>query len=83
MLSDSKDQIRDSEIIEKGTKALIKELGYTGYLRFIRMYEHGEGDYLRVKEDLFKDMTLEELSNKAMEHWESVKHNFEGKDIIK
>jgi hypothetical protein len=40
-------------------------------------------DTLHVKEDLFKDMTLEELSDKAMEHWETVKHNFEGKDIIK
>lgn len=82
MLSDNKNQIRDNEIIEKGTKILIKELGYSGYLRFIRMYEHGEGDYLRVKEDLFKGMTLEELSDKAMEHWETVKCNFEGKEII-
>ncbi|MPN55276.1 hypothetical protein SDC9_202957 [bioreactor metagenome] len=35
MLLNEKSKFTDREIIEKGSKALIKELGYSGFLRFI------------------------------------------------
>ena len=36
MLLNEKSKFTDREIIEKGSRALIKELGYSGFLRFIR-----------------------------------------------
>ncbi len=70
MLSNEKRQLTDREIIEKGSKALIKELGYAGFLRFIR---HSEGlskeDYLKLENEVFSDMTLDEIYDNAKEHW--------------
>lgn len=71
MLSNEKRQFTDREIIEKGSKALIKELGYAGFLRFIR---HADGlskeDYLKLENEVFSDMTLNEIYDKAKEHWD-------------
>ena len=54
MLSNERSKFTDREIIEKGSRALIKELGYSGFLRFIR---HSEGiskeDYLKVEDEIF------------------------------
>jgi hypothetical protein len=36
MLSNERSQYNDKEIVEKGSRALIKELGYSGFLRYIR-----------------------------------------------
>jgi len=37
----------DKEIMKKGYTTLIKELGYSGFLRFIRQLENNTGeDYL-------------------------------------
>ena len=41
MLSDSKDQIRIVKSLRRVQRHLSKNC-HTGYLRFIRMYEHGE-----------------------------------------
>ena len=50
MLLNEKSKFTDREIIEKGSRVLIKELGYSGFLRFIR---HSEGiskeDYLKLE----------------------------------
>ncbi len=75
MLSNETRSFTDREIIEKGSRALIKELGYSGFLRFIR---HSEGiskeDYLKLENEVFCDMTLDEIYDKANEHW-SEKHS--------
>lgn len=41
---------KDLELIEKGTKALIKELGYSGFLKYISRVQICNGNYLRSKE---------------------------------
>ncbi len=69
MLLDNIKMIPDSEIIEKGARAIINELGYTGYIKFMRLFEHGEGDYLHVQNDVFKDMSIGEISENAMKYW--------------
>ena len=72
MLLNEKSKFTDREIIEKGSRALIKELGYSGFLRFIR---HSEGiskeDYLKLEEEIFDDMSLDEIFDNAKKHWES------------
>jgi len=61
----------DKEILEKGTKALIKEIGYSGYLRFIQQIEQNNSDYLKIQDEIFNDMNIEELYKKASENWET------------
>ena len=72
MLLNEKSKFTDREIIEKGSRVLIKELGYSGFLRFIR---HSEGiskeDYLKLEDKIFDGMSLDEIYDNAKEHWES------------
>ena len=44
-----------------GLDALTKELGPLGMALFIRQYENGYGDYTAEREELLKDVTLEEI----------------------
>lgn len=60
----------DREIMEKGSEVLIKEIGYTGFLRFIRQIEQGEHDYLKIQNEIYKDMSLDEVYEKASKNWE-------------
>lgn len=71
MLSNERVKYTDKEILEKGSRALIKELGYSGFLRFIR---HSEGiskeDYLELEKEIFKDMSIDEIFDNAKKYWE-------------
>ena len=70
MLSNEKLKLTDKEIIEKGSRALIKELGYSGFLRFIRHSEGlGKEDYLKLEDEIFEDMSLDEIFDSAEQHW--------------
>lgn len=72
MLSNEKSKFTDREIIEKGSRALIRELGYSGFLRFIR-YSEGisKEDYLKLEDEIFDDLSLDEIFGNAKKHWES------------
>lgn len=69
MLLNNIKTLPNSEIIEKGARALINELGYTGYITFMRMFERGEGNYLNIQDEIFKDMSIREISENAMKFW--------------
>jgi hypothetical protein len=43
-----------------GLDALTKELGPLGMALFMRQYERGYGDYTAERDDILKDVTLEE-----------------------
>ncbi|HBK53102.1 hypothetical protein [Syntrophomonas wolfei] len=74
MLLNERTKFTDKEIIEKGSRALIKELGYSGFLRFIRCSEGiSKQDYLELEDELFKDMSLDEIYDNAKENWENIK----------
>ena len=51
------------EIQKAGWEALKKQLGLVGAVRFLLQYEKGEGDYTRLRREMFKDMSVEELIN--------------------
>ncbi|MEQ8223077.1 MAG: hypothetical protein ABRQ37_12295 [Candidatus Eremiobacterota bacterium] len=70
MLSNKKLSYNDKEIMEKGARALIKELGYSGFLRFIRFMDYGGEDYLKIQDEIYKDMSLEQIYEEAKDHWE-------------
>ncbi len=72
MLLNETVKFSDKEIMEKGSKALIKELGYSGFLRFIKQFEHAEGeDYLKSQGEIYKDMNLDEVFEKASKTWKN------------
>ena len=72
MLSNERSKYTDQEIIEKGSRVLIKELGYSGYLRFIRQSgDISKDDYLIIKDKIFEGMSLDEIYDNAEKHWEN------------
>ncbi len=72
MLLNEKSKFTDREIIEKGSRALIKELGYSGFLRFIRYTEGiSKEDYLKLEDEIFEGMSLDEIYDNAKKYWES------------
>jgi hypothetical protein len=44
-----------------GIEALVKELGAVGMAYFMRQFEPGEGDYTAEREELLKDVTMEDI----------------------
>ena len=50
-----------SVIREKGFKALTKELGASGMAIFIRQFENGSGDYTKEREEVLKDISIDDI----------------------
>ena len=48
-------------IRERGFNALTKELGATGTAQFIRHFDMGSGNYTEEREELLKDVTLDDI----------------------
>jgi len=56
--------VKDLEVIRtEGLKALKEKLGVVGMIKFIQMYSNGEGDYTAEREELLKDVTIEDFEN--------------------
>lgn len=65
----------DKEIIEKGSRALIKELGGAGFLRFIRQFDSttSHENYLKAQDSVYEGLSLDEVFDEASKNWESTK----------
>jgi len=50
-----------SVIRERGFKALTQELGPSGMAVFIRQFENGSGNYTYEREELMKDLTIDDI----------------------
>ena len=48
-------------IREKGFNALTRELGPSGMAIFIRQFENGSGNYTDEREELLKDVTIDDI----------------------
>jgi len=59
--------ITDTEIKQRGIKALIADLGNVQAERFISLIIREPFDYTKWQRDLWPDESVEELSKKAME----------------
>lgn len=60
----------DTEIKRKGFSVLFRELGEADALRFLSQISHDKRDYLKLQEDIFKGMTVEDIYKKAQEYFE-------------
>lgn len=50
-----------TEITQFATHILCKEMGVTNTIRFINQFTTGYGDYTKEREQLFNDLSLEEI----------------------
>ena len=63
----------DVVIRATGMEVLIEKLGMVEAERFVMLIQKDSFDYTKWRENLFNNMTLEELSQKAMEYRQSQK----------
>ncbi|MBL8090614.1 MAG: hypothetical protein KF758_15330 [Anaerolineales bacterium] len=51
------------EINQQAISLLYKELGVVDAVRFLKQFTQGFGDYTKEREEIFANMTVEELVN--------------------
>ena len=62
----------DITLVQNALNILNEKLGLVETEKFISLINRNEGfDYTKWREHLFEDMTVEELSKKAMEYYEN------------
>ncbi len=59
----------DTEIRVMGIQVLFRELGCVNALRFIAQMQHGPEDYLKLQDELFKNMSVDEIYIRAKTHF--------------
>ncbi len=57
-------ELTQEEIRSIGLEVLARELGPTGLIRFLQMYEHGNGDYTHDREDILPRQTVVQITEK-------------------
>ncbi|GIK42696.1 MAG: hypothetical protein BroJett011_65290 [Chloroflexota bacterium] len=57
-----------NEIRQLGLKALVKELGPVGFIRFLQQFETGYGDYTIERETWLTETDLDTLIGKIQQH---------------
>ena len=50
-----------NEIQQKGLAALSRELGPVGMIRFLQMFETGQGDYTKERHQWLEDQRIEDI----------------------
>ncbi len=58
--------ITDTEIKAKGVQLLAQHLGDVEAERFIALIQREPFDYTKWRQEMFDDLTIEEISHKAM-----------------
>jgi len=51
-----------STIRARGFEAFASELGVTGMAIFIRQFENGSGDYTEEREEILKDVSIDDIA---------------------
>lgn len=49
----------EKDLIDRGTRALIEELGYSGFLKYISRVQICNGNYFRPQEVVYKDIAAD------------------------
>jgi hypothetical protein len=60
--------MNDTILRNEGTELLIKEFGLDNASRFFMLIQKEHFDYTKWQETLFDDLSVEEISKKAMEY---------------
>ncbi len=62
--------VSDVEIRKKGMNVLFKSLGEVDAMRFLSQITYEKRDYLKLQDELFKGMSVEDIYKKAKKHAE-------------
>ena len=62
--------LTDNEVRQRGLATLVKDLGLAEAERFIALMNRSDFDYTEWRQSLWKDMSVEEISSKAMSRFE-------------
>lgn len=54
-----------AELRRRAIEILVRELGFAEAMRFVHMYELGEGDYTRDREQMLPPRSAEDLLRRA------------------
>ncbi|MHA1156494.1 MAG: hypothetical protein ACTSQK_10340 [Candidatus Heimdallarchaeota archaeon] len=56
-----------NELRKAGIEVLKRELGVTDMIRFLQMFEKGEGDYTKERKEWLKELSIEEIAKEIKE----------------
>lgn len=62
------DQLTDEQFERRALDFLQRELGANGLARFLRLNRSGAGDYTRDREQMQKDLTLDQILKSIRKH---------------
>lgn len=65
--------VSDAEIKRKGLNLLFNGLGEADAIRFLSQISYEKRDYLKLQEELFKGMSVEDIYKKAQEYFKKKK----------
>lgn len=54
-----------NQIQQKGLEALSRELGPVGMIRFLQMFEMGQGDYTKERHQWLGDQRIEDIARRV------------------
>jgi hypothetical protein len=60
----STQELTQEQVRLMGLQVLARELGATGLIRFLQLYEQGSGDYSREREDLAANQTVDDIAER-------------------
>ena len=66
-------ELTESAILEKGTLALLKELGYSGFIKYLRLLTNGNHNYMDVQDEIYKGQSVDDIFASAKKNWEEQK----------
>jgi len=66
-------ELSQEEIRSIGLEVLARELGPAGLIRFLQMYEHGNGDYTGDRENILPRQTAAQITEKIRQNRREVK----------
>lgn len=61
-------ELTQEQIRVIGLEVLARELGPTGLVRFLQLYEQGSGDYTRQRADLLPPLNATQIAEKIREN---------------
>lgn len=60
-------ELTHEQIRHLGLEVLARELGATGLIRFLQMYEAGDGDYTRSRADTLPPQTAAQIADRIQQ----------------
>ena len=64
--------MNDNEILNEGITLLIEEMGVVKAQKFISLINQEKFDYTKWRKDLFKNKTVKEISQEAMDYLKDI-----------